>query len=173
MPVVSYVQMADFIRYDGTNGAAVASYLGHHVISDNGSVLALAYSPNLTDPSYTFQLGDAFGSAEGFFPSDQFLHRYALPSTFATPADGVGTMDGVSVTVPLLLLGGSVDRVVTWNRAFPDTSYKVSFMPDANTLGRITAVVKSGTKTASGITVTISAGLAVTVAGVLHVLGTT
>lgn len=77
------------------------------------------------------------------------------------------------MTVPLLLLGGSADRAVVWNRPFANANYKVSFAPDANTIGKITPVVKAGTKTASGLTVTISAALAITVAGVVHVLGTT
>lgn len=84
-----------------------------------------------------------------------------------------GTSDIVSVSVPLLLLGGSADRVVTWARPFANANYNVSFATDANTIGRITPTVLAGTKTATGLTVRITAGLAVTVAGVVHVLGTT
>lgn len=83
----------------------------------------------------------------------------------------LGKVDLVSISTPILLLGGTADRVVTWNRAFTNTSYDLSFAFDASTIGRITCTVVAGTKTTTGVTIRVSAGLAVSVLGVVHVLG--
>jgi hypothetical protein len=171
MPGSDHILTENFIQYTGANGAEVAAFAGGSVASDNGSVLAVDRE---FDFDFTLNAGD-WCSLNGIpWSAANFSARYLPAAGIAMVDDLVtGTMDGVSVAVPLLLLGASVDRVVTWNRPFADANYKVSFLPDAGTLGRITPVVKSGTKTASGLTVTISAGLAVTVAGALHVIGTT
>ncbi len=149
--------------------------MGRPIKTDNGVNLVVWQDGSMTGDTWTFNVGDWWSNVEsGFWPADQFNDQFVTKASLATPPDGVGTMDGVSVAVPILLLNASVDRVVTWNRPFADTSYKTSFLFGAGTLGRITCAVKAGTKTASGLTVTITAGLlAVTVADVVHVLGTT
>lgn len=172
MALANYIRITEFVRYDGTNGAEVAAYMGRSVVSDTGTVLRVSPAMPISVAT-TFQLGDAFSLKVGFVAKADFEAQYVSQASLTPGADHVGTMDAVSVSVPLLLLGGSVERAVVWNRPFPDTSYKVTFLPDANTLGKITPTVKSGTKTTSGLTVVIAAGLAVSVAGVLHVVGTT
>lgn len=165
----TYVRTGQFIQYTGANGAALAALTASPIMHDDGQTLILGIDMN--DPSLVMEKNQWFSNVYGVWAHSDFTRDWFLKASMAPSP--TGTMDGVSVSVPLLLLGGSADRVITWNRPFPDASYKVSFMPDANTIGRITPVVKSGTKTATGLTVTISAGLAVSVAGVLHVLGTT
>jgi hypothetical protein len=172
----SYIRTNTFIRYDGSNGAEIASIMGRTILSDTGTVLTFVPSPPLTFTD-TFQLGDAFSPRAGFFLKADFEAQYVTASSM-TPQppqpDQVGTMDAVSVSVPILLLGASVERTIVWNRAFPDANYALTYLPDANTIGKINVAVKAGTvPTKSGLTITISAGLALTVAGVLHVMGTT
>lgn len=168
-----YVRSTWFITYNGSNGQAVADFMGGRVVvSDTGTLLRVA-PPGYPYPfEFEFHVGDSYSLRSGYWSVDQFPQEYVSADALDRP-DVVGTMDGVSVAVPILLLNASVDRVVTWNRPFTDTNYKVSFLNDVNTLGKITPVVKAGTKTTTGLTVTITAGLALTVAGVLHVLGTT
>lgn len=179
MAPVPYVCLQNFIRYNGSNGSEFAASMERTIISDNGTVLLVEQTVPIVYPD-DIRLGDAFSPQVGFFRSADFDKMYTLRSAMEPPVippDKVGTMDAVSVSVPILLLGGSVDRVITWNRAFPDNTYKVSFLPDANTIGRITPAIKvvNGTpvKSATGMTITVSAGLAVSVAGVLHVVATT
>jgi hypothetical protein len=94
-------------------------------------------------------------------------------STGATGAAGANSfLDGKSVVVPVLILGASVDVAVTWNKTLPNNTYNVAFLYGAGNLGKVTAAVKSGTKTTTGFTVTFTAGLALTVADVCHVIAT-
>jgi len=81
-------------------------------------------------------------------------------------------LDAQSISVPILLLGTTVDRVVTWSSALPNANYNVKFLPDVNTLGKATFTVKAGTKTVNGCTINVSANLAVSVLGVCHVIAT-
>ena len=81
-------------------------------------------------------------------------------------------LDAQSISVPILLLGATVDRVVTWSSALPNANYNVKFLPDVNTLGKAVFTVKAGTKTVNGCTITVSANLAVSVLGVCHVIAT-
>lgn len=179
MTTANYIRTNTFIRYDGTNGAEIAALMGRSVLSDNGTVLKLVPATPLLFTN-TFQIGDAFSPRAGFFLKEDFDAQYVSVASM-TPAppvtDQVGTMDAVSVQVPVLLLGASVERSIVWNRAFPNADYALSFLPDANTVGKISPAVKmvSGVpvKSATGVTITISATLALTVAGVLHVVGTT
>jgi len=91
----------------------------------------------------------------------------------ATAAAGkLGKVDLVSISVPILLLLGTADRAVVWNRPFSNTSYDLSYAFDASTIGRITCAPVAGTKTTTGITIRVTASLlAVSVLGVVHVLG--
>lgn len=165
MPHVDVIRFGQFIQYTGSNGPEVAAWLGQPILSDNGSRLVLGSS--MSDPSVVLH------ATEWIWSNADFTAQWIKKTALAGVPDGVGTMDAVSVAVPLLVLGASVERVVTWNRPFSNANYKVSFVPDANTIGKITPTIKANTKTATGLTVTISAGLALTVAGVLHVIGTT
>lgn len=81
----------------------------------------------------------------------------------------LGKADIVSISVPILILGGTADRPITWNRAFSNANYDLSYAFDASTIGRITCAPVAGTKTTTGITIRITAGLAVSVLGVVHV----
>lgn len=83
----------------------------------------------------------------------------------------LGKADIVSISVPILILGGTADRPITWNRPFSNANYDLSYAFDASTIGRITCAPVAGTKTATGITIRITAGLAVSVLGVVHVFG--
>lgn len=81
-------------------------------------------------------------------------------------------VDLVSISVPLLLLLGTADRPIVWNRPFSDANYQLSYAFDASTIGRITCAPVAGTKTANGITIRVTASLlAVSVLGVVHVMG--
>lgn len=95
----------------------------------------------------------------------------AAANAVTAAAGKLGKADIVSISVPILLLGGTADRPITWNRPFSNASYDLSYAFDASTIGRVTCAPVAGTKTATGITIRISAGLAVSVLGVVHVLG--
>lgn len=96
----------------------------------------------------------------------------AAAAAASTTANGkLAKVDLVSISVPILILGGTADRAIVWNRPFNNTSYDLSYAFDASTIGRITCSVVAGTKTTTGITIRVSAGLAVSVLGVVHVLG--
>lgn len=165
----TYIRTGQFMQYTGANGPAIATWYGAPIMTDDGQTLILGVNP--ADPSLVMEKNQWFSTLYGVWAHSDFTRDWFLKASMNP--NPTGTSDIVSVAVPTLLLNASVDRVVTWARPFPDTSYKVSFAYDAGTLGRATAVVKSGTKTTTGLTVTISAGLAVTLASVIHVLGTT
>jgi hypothetical protein len=95
----------------------------------------------------------------------------AIAGLTSSLAGKLGKVDLVSISTPILLLGGTADRAIVWNRAFNNTSYDLSFAFDASTIGRITCSVVAGTKTTTGVTIRVSAALAVSVLGVVHVLG--
>ena len=90
----------------------------------------------------------------------------------AAAAAKLGKADIVSISVPVLLLGGFADRPIVWNRPFSNANYDLSYALDASTIGRIVPSVVAGTKTATGVTIRVTASLlAVSVLGVVHVLG--
>lgn len=176
MTTASYIRTNTFIQYDGANGAEIAALMGRTILSDTGTVLTFVPSPPLTFTD-VFHLGDAFSPRAGFFLKADFEAQYVSAFSMTPVKDTVGVMDAVTVPVPILLLGGSVERVITWNRAFPNNKYAVTYLPDANTIGKITLSIKvvngQEVKSASGLTIVLTAGLAVSVAGVLHVIGST
>src|ERR1043165_3673385 len=160
MPVNDFVRQVKFLQYTGSNGPEVAAWANSPILFDNGQRLILGV--NIKDPSVEMDKNQWISETSGVFAHNDITNQWVPRATLAG-TDEVGTSDITSVQVPLLLLGGSADRVVTWSRPFPNANYKVSFALDANTIGRITPTVKAGTKTAAGLTVTITAGLAVTV----------
>lgn len=96
----------------------------------------------------------------------------AAAAATSAAAGKLGKADLVSISVPILLLGGFADRAITWNRPFSNTSYDLSYAMDASTIGRIVPTVVAGTKTTTGVTIRVTASLlAVSVLGVVHVLG--
>lgn len=95
----------------------------------------------------------------------------AATAASTTAAGKLGKADIVSIQVPVLLLLGTVDRPIVWNRPFSNASYDLSYAFDASTIGRITCAPVAGTKTTTGITIRVTASLlAVSVLGVVHVL---
>ncbi len=104
----------------------------------------------------------------------------ATGATGATGAQGPQGIQGpagaariASIAVPVLTLNSTVERVVTWSPAMPSAAYLVQFAPDANGIGKTSFTVKAGTQTANGVTIVIKATLAVTLAGVCHVMACT
>ena len=95
------------------------------------------------------------------------------PAGRTGPAGPAGAARITSIAVPVLVLGAKAERVVTWSKPMPSANYLVQFAPDANGIGKTTFAVKPGTQTAAGCTVTITASLAVTLAGVCHVMACT
>ena len=170
MPGIDFVRQVKFLQYTGSNGAEVAAWANSPILLDNGQRLVLGI--NMNDPSVEMDKNQWISETTGVFSHQDIMTQWVTRSSLAG-TDEVGTSDIVSISVPLLILGGTEERVVTWARPFPNANYKVSFAHDVNTLGRITATVKAGTKTTTGVTIRLSAALALTVAGVVHVLGTT
>lgn len=79
-----------------------------------------------------------------------------------------------SINVPILALGATVDVAVTWSTPMPTADYNIDLAPVTSTLiGKVTATVKANTRTANGVTITLRAGLAVSVAGVALVIAST
>lgn len=171
MPPIDSVRFVKFLQYTGANGPEVAAWVGGPAIQlDNGNRLILG--ADINDPFIDMVKDQWVSETGGIWSNHDYTTFWASRASLAG-TDLVGTSDISSISVPLLVLNGTAERVVTWARPFPDANYKVSFAHDVNTLGRITAAVKPGTKTTTGVTITLTAGLAVTVAGVVHVLGTT
>ncbi len=175
MAPVPYVSIQNFVRYDGRNGPEFAAYMERTILSDNGTTMIVEQTVPIVYPD-DIQIGDAFSPQVGFLRAADFDRMYALKTDMEPPAT-VGTMDALSLQVPVLLLGASVERTVTWNRPFPADDYDISFLFDANIIGKVNAAVKvvngKPVKSVTGATIVISAALAVTVSGVLHVLATT
>lgn len=158
------------VQYTGVNGAEIASLSNCEIVTDNGTTLEFG-DPLSGYVTHSLQLGDWYDFSEGALWG---AVSFALRHITKGDALKLGTMDAVSVAVPLLMPAVSVNRVVTWARPFEDDTYRLSYLPDANSLGRISVTVSPGTKTASGLTVTITNILpGAVLAGVLHVLGTT
>lgn len=70
--------------------------------------------------------------------------------------------DGIAVPAVLSLLGisATIDVTVTWATAFPDTAYTI-VKPQVSTtsaslIGKTDAVVKAGTQTKTGVTITVT-----------------
>lgn len=172
--------------YDSTEGSYFSNteYFAHNIRlaetlkdTDSSAAVAALQSAVVTiQANQNTQGGQANNHASqiGALQSAQNTQAGQITAlTNALNAKQTGTSDIVSIAVPILLLGGSADRVVTWARPFPDANYKISYAFGVNTLGRITPAVVAGTKTATGVTIRLSAGLALAVADVIHVLGTT
>lgn len=70
--------------------------------------------------------------------------------------------DGIAVpaVVSLLNLSATVDVAVTWSTAFPDTNYTIvkpqATVTSASLIGKTDAVVKAGTQTKTGCTITVT-----------------
>lgn len=90
-----------------------------------------------------------------------------------------GVSRGASISVPILLLGAAVDRPIVWTdisgaaSPMPSAAYTVLVLPDVSVIGKGTYAIKSGTQSAAGLTITVTAGLAIAVAGVAHVIAYT
>lgn len=63
---------------------------------------------------------------------------------------------------PLIVLGGSSDIAVVWSTPFPGDDYLADVSGGSGLLGRADVAIKPGTQTAAGLTVTVTAALAVT-----------
>lgn len=70
--------------------------------------------------------------------------------------------------VPLAALtlgaGGKTDVAVAWSTAFPDANYQLDVALPLGLIGKVAWAVKTGTKTAAGVTVTLTATSALTLA---------
>lgn len=73
--------------------------------------------------------------------------------------------------VPALLLGATYDAPIVWQTAFPNANYTVELTRLGGLIGRASVVVKSGTKTATGLTVTVTASLAVSAGSIVLAQG--
>lgn len=149
--------------YESTDGAQWdgPSFMERHVTktealldTNNNAAVAALQAEQITQNTAITAAGNAASAAS------------------AAAAGKLGKVDLVSISVPVLLLLGTADRVVTWNRPFSNTSYDLSYAFDASTIGRITCAPVAGTKTTTGVTIRVTASLlAVSVLGVVHVLG--
>lgn len=83
------------------------------------------------------------------------------PSTLPAPVESLTGLRVGTATTPALLLGGSADVPIVWSSPMPSSTYHVSIAPATGLIGKADIVLKSGSQTASGITVTVTAGLAV------------
>lgn len=172
MAAIEVIRTAQLVQYTGSNSAEILSYTGGAIQSETSGVLRIRDSTSAV-MLYLFSTGDYWDITAGnIVKAADFAANYV--TRVAALADTTGMTDGVSVSLPLLALGAVIERVVTWNRPFPNANYNVVFLPDTNVIGRVTPSVKAGTKTATGLTVVLTAGLVVNASGaVLHVLGTT
>lgn len=195
MPSVEVIRVRQAIQYTGGNGPEVSAFAGSGIVSDNGSVLQLG-DPLTNWVAYTLNVGDWYESTDAvpwegasfsarhitkaaalldtntvFDPTALNAQVAANTSAISALQGKLGKADIVSISVPILILGGTADRPITWNRPFSNASYDLSFAFDASTIGRITCSVVAGTKTTTGVTIRITAGLAVSVLGVVHVFG--
>ncbi|MDQ8047092.1 MAG: hypothetical protein REI11_20970 [Patulibacter sp.] len=64
-------------------------------------------------------------------------------------------------TVNAIAVGASVDVPIVWSTPFPNANYDTDITAFTGLIGRATLVVKSGSKTAAGCTVTVTATLLV------------
>lgn len=69
----------------------------------------------------------------------------------------MGQMNGAIVA------GSSSDVAVTWSSPMPRDTYRVDVSPASSLVGRGTTAIKAGSMTAAGLTVTVTAGLLVSV----------
>lgn len=85
------------------------------------------------------------------------MPRYDWPSNSLETRTAVLTLPAVSV--------GTLDRVITWSTPMPDAGYSVqiSFEMSTAQIGGLAGVVKPGTLTANGLTVTLSNSLLVSI----------
>lgn len=194
MPTSEYMRVTWAIQYTGSNGPEVVSNMnGMQLISDVGGVLKVGDLAH-NEVFFTFATGDWWDkSDQSYWAASEFPMQHitkaaalldtntvydptAVNASIASLTTAVGgklaKVDLVSISVPVLLLNATADRVVTWNRPFNNTNYDLSYAFDASTIGRITCAPVAGTKTTTGVTIRITAGLlAVSVLGVVHVLG--
>lgn len=64
-------------------------------------------------------------------------------------------------TAPLLVVGGTAPVPIVWSSPFPTADYAIDISGFPNLLGRATLTLAPGTKTAEGLTVNVTASLAV------------
>lgn len=84
---------------------------------------------------------------------------------FQWDANGVDpNLQSVRTALPGLSLG-STDQAITWPTPFPDSSYTVTCTIEMGSvnIGSVTPVVKAGSKTGSGCTVTLVNGALVSI----------
>lgn len=80
--------------------------------------------------------------------------------TLAAVESITGLRVGTAIT-PALLLGGSADVTIDWSAPMPNSNYHVSIAPATGLIGKASIAVKPGSQTTTGIVVTVTAGLAV------------
>ena len=168
MPSADYIRLRHAIQYTGLNGLEVAIFAGIDVISDNGSVLQLGRLTPL-DVFYNLGIGDWYEVVDGVpwvtssFPAEHISKAIAIHGSQS---------DIVSISIPLLIAGASVDRPVAWARPFTNLNYDLSYALDRNMIGNVTCTEVAGTRTLTGITIRTTANLAVSTTGVIHVYAT-
>jgi len=91
---------------------------------------------------------------------DNLLMPMFAPAVTSTVESITGLRVGTATT-PALLLGASADVDITWSSPMPSTSYHVSIAPATGLIGKATVALKVNSQTTTGITVTVTAGLAV------------
>ena len=70
-----------------------------------------------------------------------------------------------------IAIGGTLDVPIVWSTPFPRDTYQVDVTPANGLIGRGTCAVKAGTQTASGLTVTVTAGLLVSLGAQFIAIG--
>lgn len=195
MPSTDIIRTKIAVQYNGSNVSEMLALTGGMLFSNVGGVLTIMDGSG-TMVTCVMSPGDWWEIDYGYWSQTDFNNNHitkaaalldtntvfdptGLQSQITANANAItalqtgklGKADIFSISVPILILGGTVDRVVTWNRAFTNANYDLSYAFDVNTVGRITCAPVAGTKTTTGVTIRISAGLAVTVLGVVHVFG--
>lgn len=166
---VDLIRFGEFLQYDGTNGHQMAAYAGFAYLSEAAGVLTMQ---NQIGDWLTMNTSDWWGKGLGAITDADLPSRWrpksSVAATIPTPGDCV--LDSATIAVPTLLLNASVDRTITWSPALPTDTYRLRYLPDANTLGKATFAVKTGTTpNKNTVTVTVTAGLAVAVSSVVQV----
>jgi hypothetical protein len=89
MPYRTYVNIADFFCYDGTNGAEMAAFMGRELVYDTGTQMAVQYA-GWTDPypELVFNVGDYYSNRVGTWIAADFPDQY-VPIEDMMPTAGI------------------------------------------------------------------------------------
>lgn len=91
------------------------------------------------------------------------------PQPIAATDAGAVALRRVVVPLPLIALGATVDRSVTWSAPMPSAVYRVELAAGAGLVGRAQFSLVPGSQTAAGLAVRITASLLISAGAVLDV----